>query len=115
MLTENRHSPGCLPSLHLLPVMKTEGAACSDSGYRSVKHGQNTARGTQGVGGWWGEGKGDTMQLERPLAPSTVLRHLPMGRGRKLTNQRERQVCRGKGEEMRDMGQDEVLDGKSCI
>lgn len=61
VLTENRHSPGCLPSLHLLPVMKTEGAACSDSGYRSVKHGQNTARGTQGVGGWWGEGKGDTM------------------------------------------------------
>lgn len=32
VLTESWHPPGCLPSPHLLPVMKTEGAACSDSG-----------------------------------------------------------------------------------
>lgn len=55
------------------------------------------------------------MWLGCPLAPSTARGHLPMGRGRKLSNQRERQVRRGKGEEMGDTGQDETLDRKSRI
>lgn len=55
------------------------------------------------------------MQLGCPLDPIMVLRHPPMGRGRKPTNKRKRQVCKGKGEEMRDTGQEEVLKVKSCI
>lgn len=105
VLVESRHPSGCLLTPQLVPVTKTEGAACSDRGRPFIKPGQNAAGGTQRVGAG-GERERDTVQLGCSLAP---------GSQKKPTNKRERQVCRGKGEEMRDMGQDEALDGKSCI
>lgn len=41
---------GCSPSPHLLTVMKTGGAACSDDGFPCIKHGKNAAR--RHAGGW---------------------------------------------------------------
>lgn len=49
VLVESKHSSGHLLSPCLLPVRKTEGAACSDSGFPSIKPGQNPVGDTQGL------------------------------------------------------------------
>lgn len=94
---------GCLPSPHLLPAVKTEGAACSDSGCPSVKCGQKRCQGTQMGGSWGREGKGDATWLGCPLGPSS-------GQSEEAKPQeREAGV-----QERRHTGQEEALGGKSC-
>lgn len=91
---------GCSHSPHLLTVMKTGGAACSDGSFPCIKHGHNAAR--RHAGSW-------------QLVGTRSRRCCPVGRGRKPSKWRERQVCRGKGEEIRDLGQYEAVDANSCI
>lgn len=83
--------------------MKTKSAACSDSGYSSVKHGQNTARPPRWVGTGGEKGKGDATWLGCPLGPSC-------GHSKEAkAQQREAGVQKG-----RCTGQEEVLGGNRC-